>query len=131
MPEQCHLDAQAEFAWGDLHPGNVMAGPQGPVLLDFQRVRPAGPGERRRLRDLGLLDYSLAQLTVSLGDRVRVLVDDVDRVKAWINFSLVRPEGAPKARPERGGRRPGKEKPKARAKGKPRLSGRPGKKRRR
>ena len=63
---------RAGFAHGDLHPGNVVLGPEGPVLLDFQRSRHATPGGHAQIADLGLLDYGLAQRGVSRADRVRV-----------------------------------------------------------
>jgi len=64
---------RAGFAHGDLHPGNILIGPDGPVLVDLQRARRARPGSARQLDDLGLLDYSLRQLAVSRSDRLRVL----------------------------------------------------------
>lgn len=60
----------AGFAHGDLHPGNLVVTPRGPVLIDLQRTRRASP--TRCLRDLGLLDYALAQCGISRCDRVRV-----------------------------------------------------------
>jgi tRNA A-37 threonylcarbamoyl transferase component Bud32 len=62
----------AGFAHGDLHPGNVVLGPDGPVLLDFQRSRSARPGGRAQIADLGLLDYGLSQRGIPRADRVRV-----------------------------------------------------------
>jgi len=63
----------ARLAHGDLHPGNVLVPDGRPVLVDVQRCRRARRGGERQLRDLGLLDYSLGQLGVSRGDRLRVL----------------------------------------------------------
>ncbi len=62
----------AGFTHGDLHPGNIASGPHGPVLLDFQRARRFRIRSPRRSRDLGLLDYTLARLGVSRGDRLRL-----------------------------------------------------------
>lgn len=64
---------RAGFVHGDLHPGNIVIGPDGPVLVDLQRASRTRPGSGRQLNDLGLLDYSLRQLDVSRSDRLRVL----------------------------------------------------------
>lgn len=64
---------RAGIVHGDLHPGNILIGPEGPVLLDLQRAARARPGGPRQRRDLGLLDYSLRQFDVSRTDRLRVL----------------------------------------------------------
>ena len=62
----------AGFVHGDLHPGNVRVAISGPVLIDLQRVRrPLWPAHAR-IQDLARLDFSLAGLGVSLGDRLRV-----------------------------------------------------------
>jgi tRNA A-37 threonylcarbamoyl transferase component Bud32 len=56
----------------DLHIGNFIVDSHGlPVLLDFQRARRSrSPGAR--YRDIGALDFSLAQASVSLADRLRL-----------------------------------------------------------
>ncbi|MCZ6464435.1 MAG: hypothetical protein O7A09_08855 [Proteobacteria bacterium] len=63
-------------AHGDLHVGNVLVGDKGLVVLDLQRARSGRPGargfERRRLRDLGGLDFSLALAGFSRPDRLRM-----------------------------------------------------------
>ncbi|MCG8587858.1 MAG: phosphotransferase [Proteobacteria bacterium] len=66
-----HALHRAGFAHGDLHLGNALAGPAGPVLIDFQRSRRA-LSSAARLRDLGMLDFSLAR-NGTLSDRVRAL----------------------------------------------------------
>jgi len=60
----------------DLHPGNIVIGPKGPVLIDFQRSRPIrSPGStgslRARTRELGRLDRALARFGFSICDRLR------------------------------------------------------------
>jgi tRNA A-37 threonylcarbamoyl transferase component Bud32 len=55
---------------GDLHHGNVLVTPAGPVLLDLQQAR-AATGLAARARDLAHLDHSLAPL-LSTPDRVRL-----------------------------------------------------------
>jgi hypothetical protein len=62
----------AGFAHGDLHLGNVLATPGGVTLLDWQRGRRVRPGSASQYRDLGKLDFALAQQKVSRADRVRV-----------------------------------------------------------
>jgi tRNA A-37 threonylcarbamoyl transferase component Bud32 len=64
---------RAGIVHGDLHPGNILIGPAGPVLLDLQGTARARPGGARQRADLGLLDYSLRQFDVSRTDRLRVL----------------------------------------------------------
>jgi len=61
----------AGFHHGDLHPGNVLIGAEGPVLVDLQRSGRACWRARAHRRDLARLDFSLAGLGVSLGDRLR------------------------------------------------------------
>jgi tRNA A-37 threonylcarbamoyl transferase component Bud32 len=63
----------AGWAHGDLHPGNVIAGPDGPVLIDWQRARACRPGSQRQIEDLGRLDHSLATLDVPAETRAFVL----------------------------------------------------------
>ncbi len=49
---------EAGLIHGDLHPGNVLATPAGPVLLDLQHAR-RSRSENARIADLGHLDYGL------------------------------------------------------------------------
>lgn len=63
----------AGLCHGDLHPGNVILGAAGPVIVDWQRAARARPGSRRALADLARLDFSLAGLGVSRSDRLRVV----------------------------------------------------------
>ena len=60
----------AGWVHGDLHAGNVLVAPQGPVVLDWQRARRTTARAARR-RDLAFLEYSLAALT-SRSDRLRI-----------------------------------------------------------
>ncbi len=60
----------AGWVHGDLHHGNVLVTPRGPVLLDLQSAR-CTRSARARLRDLGELDRSLAG-ALSLVQRVRL-----------------------------------------------------------
>lgn len=58
------------FVHGDLHHGNVLAAPGGPLLVDLQRTRSRRSAAARR-RDLAHLDHSLAPY-LSTADRVRL-----------------------------------------------------------
>ena len=61
---------EAGFVHGDLHAGNVLVDARGPVLLDWQRARPARTrGDRSS--DLAHLEFALAPL-VSRSRRLRV-----------------------------------------------------------
>ncbi len=64
---------RAGLAHGDLHPGNILIGTDGPILLDLQRCARARSGGSRQTDDLALLDYSLRQLDVSRTERLLVL----------------------------------------------------------
>ncbi len=60
------------FVHGDLHAGNFLVSPAGPVLLDLQRTRRTRC-VRRRTRDLGWLDYSLTPY-LPLSNRLRLRI---------------------------------------------------------
>ncbi|MCP5059684.1 MAG: phosphotransferase [bacterium] len=60
----------AGYVHGDLHAGNVLFTPAGPVLVDLQHARSA-TSELARSRDLGELDYSFWG-RASIADRVRL-----------------------------------------------------------
>jgi len=72
LASEVHRAHAAGFAHGDLHLGNVLATPDGVTLLDWQRGRRVRPGAASQYRDLGSLDFALAQHGVSRADRVRV-----------------------------------------------------------
>lgn len=64
----------AGFVHRDLHWGNVLVTPAGPLLLDLQAARPVPRGRwprAGRLRDLGFLDYSVSA-RLSSADRLRL-----------------------------------------------------------
>ncbi len=61
---------EAGYLHGDLHAGNVMFTPSGPVLVDLQHARRSS-GRAGRCRDLGELDYSL-WARASIADRMRI-----------------------------------------------------------
>lgn len=63
----------AGFIHGDLHPGNVIMGSEGPVLIDWQRAGRRRRGSRKWLRDLARLDFSLATYGVTRSERLRLL----------------------------------------------------------
>lgn len=72
LGDQVALLHAAGVAHRDLHAGNVVVDTQGlPALLDFQRARRTRSA-RAQLRDLGKLDFSLSQASLSIGDRMRV-----------------------------------------------------------
>ncbi len=48
---------EAGVAHGDLHPGNILLTPSGPLFIDFQRGQKLR--HRRRISDLARLDFSL------------------------------------------------------------------------
>ncbi len=84
----------AGYVHGDLHPGNVMLGTEGPVLLDFQHSHRSRRVERDALPDLGLFDYGLAQRGVSRGDRLRFRSAALRAAGARVDRSSLRAIGA-------------------------------------
>lgn len=61
----------AGFVHRDLHVGNVVVGPQGPVLLDLQRVQ-RSRARAARVADWGALDFSLGWAGVGDAARARL-----------------------------------------------------------
>lgn len=61
---------QAGFVHGDLHTGNVLVTPAGPILLDLQRAR-RSRHPAAHIRDLGALDFALWD-RAPLSDRLRL-----------------------------------------------------------
>jgi len=60
----------AGYVHSDLHVGNIVMSNLGPVLLDLQRVK-ASHAKEDHLRDIGSLDFSLANMGISKFDRLR------------------------------------------------------------
>lgn len=59
----------AGWCHNDLHIGNVLVAEDVPLLIDLQRAGPSVSQERHD-RDIGALEFSLAHLGVSQGDRM-------------------------------------------------------------